>query len=228
VQVSDLMPYTWFVRLPGLASFREPSRITELGLVPAALLAGYAVDWLRAHLAPLVIAVCALALLEAGMSVAPAPTMPDALPQLDAPIAADPSHSIVVDVPFGIRGGVGITGLPFSPESLVLATADGHPRAEAYLSRIPPVTATAIGAEPFYRDLISTQTGHYQFTPAAFRLAAQNARTMKIGWVLLWTPNLRLENYLVTTGFRLDYTADGVLVYRPADDVPLTQTAISG
>src|SRR6266516_3183349 len=40
VRMSALMPFTWFVRLPGLADFREAARFTELGLVAAALLHG--------------------------------------------------------------------------------------------------------------------------------------------------------------------------------------------
>ena len=47
VQVSPIMPYTWFVRIPGLSAFREADRFAILGLVPAALLAGAAVDWMR-------------------------------------------------------------------------------------------------------------------------------------------------------------------------------------
>ena len=43
VRVSAVLPYTWFVRIPGLAGFREAARITLLALVPAALLAGAAV-----------------------------------------------------------------------------------------------------------------------------------------------------------------------------------------
>jgi hypothetical protein len=46
VRVSLLMPYTWFVRVPGLSIFREADRMALLGLVGAALLAGAAVDWL--------------------------------------------------------------------------------------------------------------------------------------------------------------------------------------
>ena len=49
VTVSPVMPYTWFVRIPGLSSFREADRLAILGLVPAALLAGAAVDWMRYH-----------------------------------------------------------------------------------------------------------------------------------------------------------------------------------
>ena len=55
-----LMPYTWFVRIPGLSSFREADRLAILGLVPAALLAGAAVNWLRYHAKPLLVVVLAL------------------------------------------------------------------------------------------------------------------------------------------------------------------------
>ena len=44
VRVSGLMPYTWFVRIPGLGSFREADRLAILGLVPTALLACAAVS----------------------------------------------------------------------------------------------------------------------------------------------------------------------------------------
>lgn len=228
VPVSYLMPYTWFVKVPGLSGFREPSRLCELGLVAAALLGGYAVSWIRQHTrgwarlqgARLVVAaVFAVGLLEAGMGTAPAPTMTAALPALDGPIAADHSRSVVLDVPFGLRGGVGITGQAFNPETLMLATADGHPLADAYLSRVPAVTAADIGIEPFYHGLMNIQSGHYQFTPGELAMAADNARAMKIGWVLLWVSNPHLEHYLTSTGFRLDYRADGALVYRPAADL---------
>ena len=68
VRVSAVMPYTWFVRIPGLSGFREPARILMLGMVPAALLAGAAVNWLRYHAAPAIVVVLALGVLEAGWS----------------------------------------------------------------------------------------------------------------------------------------------------------------
>jgi hypothetical protein len=126
---------------------------------------------------------------------------------------------VVLDVPFGLRGGVGITGQAFNPETLMLATADGHPLADAYLSRVPLVTATDIGIEPFYHGLMNAQSGHYQFTPGELTMGADNARAMHIGWVLLWVSNPHLEHFLTSTGFRLDYRADGALVYRPAADL---------
>ena len=38
---------------------------------------------------------------------------------------------------------------------------------------------------------------------------------MDVGWVLVWQQAPAVRRYLARTGFRLDYTADGVLVYRP-------------
>ena len=217
VRLSWLMPYTWIVRTPGLASFREPARIAEVGLVPAALLAGFTVNWLREHAAPALVAVLAAGVLEAGLAVpAGFGAMPTALPALDRPIAADHSGSIVVDVPFGIRGGAGLIGAPFAPESQVLATADGHPLAVANLSRITPATGNGISGEPFYHALMRVQKGHYQLSAAQLTAAARNARQMNVGWVLLWTADPHLQRYLLATGFRLDYRASGVAVYRPA------------
>ncbi len=217
VRLSSVMPYTWLVRTPGLASFRVPARLAEIGLVPAALLAGYAVNWLRGHAKPAMIAVLAAAAVEAGLSTPPgARTMPTDLPALDRPIAADHSASIVVDVPFGIRGGVGLLGAPFAPQAQVLATADGHRLAVANLSRIPPATDRGIRGQPFYAGLMTVQNGRYHFTAAHLQAAGQNARRMHVGWVLLWTQDRHLNHYLVATGFRLDYRADGVSVYRPA------------
>ncbi len=46
LRVSALLPYTWFIRVPGLSIFREADRMTLLALVGAALLAGAGVDWL--------------------------------------------------------------------------------------------------------------------------------------------------------------------------------------
>jgi hypothetical protein len=216
VRLSWLMPYTWIVRTPGLDSFRVPARIAEIGLVPAALLAGFTVNWLREHAWIVLVPVLAAGVLEAGLS-APAGfgAMATALPALDRPIAADHSGSIVVDVPFGIRGGAGLIGSPFAPESQVLATADGHPLAVANLSRITPATASGINGEPFYHALMRVQKGH-RLSAAQLTVAARSARQMDIGWVLLWTGAPQLRRYLLATGFRLDYRASGVAVYRPA------------
>lgn len=245
VRVSPVLPYTWFVRIPGLSSFREADRLAILGLVPAALLAGAAVNWLRYHARPLIVVVLAVGILEAGYSGNPkVGHIPTALPALDGPIAADHSNSIVVDVPYGLRGGIPDYGGRFDSQALVMATADGHPRAIAYVSRVPTPTINAIKKHAFYTWLIHTQ--HYTtpaqntplsarqiatrsqpiwarkpsrytpVTPGQLAAARQDARRLDIGWVVVWYRNPILLNYLADTGFRLAYRADGVAVYRPA------------
>src|SRR5580704_6815942 len=80
VRLSVIMPFTWFVRIPGLATFREANQFTELALVPMVLLAGAAVEWLRTHIKTGLIPILALALLETGWSGNPGVgAMPTAL-----------------------------------------------------------------------------------------------------------------------------------------------------
>jgi hypothetical protein len=220
VRISMIMPFTWFTRIPGLATFREANRFTELALVPLVLLAGSAVEWLRKHTGAGVIPVLVLALLETGWSGNPGiGSMPTSLPALDGPIAAQHTQSIVVDVPFGIRGGMPVIGDGFAPESMVLATADGHPLANALISRIPADTIKGIEASPFYAALLSAQGGKHRTTNAEFRAAKLSARQMNIGWVLVWRRDPHLIRLIRLSGFRQAYQADGVLVYRPARDV---------
>jgi hypothetical protein len=231
LRVSAVMPYTWFVHIPVLSGFREPARILMLGLVPAALLAGAAVNWLRYHAAPVIVVVLALGILEAGWSGNPGVgSMPTALPALDRPIAADHSGSLVVDVPYGLRGGTDAYGNQFDPEAQVLATADGHPRAVGFLSRVPAPTVAAIKKQAFLAQLVATGKGQPS-TPAQLAAARLDARRLGIGWVLVWRwagrilPSIR---YLHETGFRFDYKADGVKVYRPISDFGRTPAARAG
>lgn len=158
VRVSGLMPYTWFIRLPGLSSFREADRLAILGLLPAALLAGAAVEWCRYHARPVLAVVAAAAILESGYAGNPkVGKIPVSYPGVDRAILADHSGSIVLDLPFGLRGGIPVDGAPFFPQALVMATADGHPRSIAYTSRVPQPTIQAINAHPFYAALIDAQ-----------------------------------------------------------------------
>ena len=159
VRVSNLMPYTWFVRLPGLSSFREADRLAILGLLPAALLAGAAVEWLRYHAKPVLAVVAAAAILESGYSgtTPKVGSIPVSYSGVDRGIRNDHSNSIVLDLPFGLRGGIPVRGVPFFPQALVMATEDGHPRSIAYTSRVPQPTLEAISNHPFYAALIDVQ-----------------------------------------------------------------------
>ena len=159
VRVSNLMPYTWFVRLPGLSSFREADRLAILGLLPAALLAGAAVEWCRYHAKPLLAVMAAAAILESGYSgtTPKVGSIPVSFPGVDRGILRDHTNSIVLDLPFGLRGGIPVDGVPFFPQALVMATEDGHPRSIAYTSRVPGPTIKAINSHPFYYALIHAE-----------------------------------------------------------------------
>ncbi|HEY3734759.1 MAG TPA: hypothetical protein VGL63_12670 [Streptosporangiaceae bacterium] len=218
VRISAVLPFTWLVKLPGVSGFREADRLTLLGIVPAALLAGSAVDWLRQHMRFMLIPVLVLGVLEAGWSGTPdIGTMPTAMPAVDRPIAADHSGSIVVDVPFGIKGGVPMrgSGASFDSEAEILGTADGHPRAVGFLARVPDSTLTGIQHKAFYAGLLNAQDNN-PISQAQLNAARRNARQMGIGWIVVWQSTPLVLYYLQHTGFRFDYHADGVLVYRPA------------
>jgi hypothetical protein len=233
VTVSELMPYTWLIRIPGLSALREADRLALLGLMGAVVLAGAAVqwlwDWLRQHTlrtvaVGAVVVIAAAGFVEAGWSATGAPRMPSAMPSVDGPIAADHSGSIVVDVPFGLRGGVGVTGFAVPPEALLLATADGHPRAISYTSWVPQPTKAGITSYPFYRLLYDAQGGA-RFPPGGADrvIASRSARRANIGWIIVWHRRNRgarpaIVRYLYASGFHIDYQVHagdgGITVWR--------------
>jgi hypothetical protein len=244
VRVSLVMPYTWLIRVPGLSAFREADRLALAGLAAAALLAGFTADRLAAAIrerwtarrdgpaasrrrtgAPLAIAavLTTFALLEMGWSGFPhRTTIPTAYPELDRPIADDFSSSVVVDIPFGLRGGIPLYGSGVNARSLLVATADGHPRAISYTSWVPRRTTAGIRSHPFYARLNAAQHGR-DSTPRQLAAARRDARRMHVGWVIDWKPRTpEISRFLAGAGFRLDYTVSGVAVFRPAGAAPGT------
>ena len=222
VRMSVLLPYTWLIHLPGLSGLREPDRFMLLGLLPAALLAGFAAEWLLRRAVAVLVVALALAVLEVGFSGSPfVGTMPTAIPRLDAPIAADHSGSIVVDVPFGLGGGLGIDGRSVSAHALVEATADGHPRAVSVTSWVPAPTVHAIQAHPFYRDLLAVEAKRGPvptLTAGQLRAARQDALRMRVGWAIVWKPASAgpVIGYLRQVGFRFARKAGNAELYRLA------------
>jgi hypothetical protein len=229
VRVSDVMPYTWFVRIPGLSSFREADRLAILGLMPAALLAGAAAEWARYHARPLLLVILALGVLEAGYSgnypgIPRVGTMPLSY-ALDRPIKADRSSSIVLDVPFGLRGGIPVAGVPFFPQALVMATQDGHRRSIAYTSRVPRNTIHRLMAHPFYSYLVTVEHqvprvcpwalpqvkgksscpepagvvpwAYLKITAAQLTRARLDAARMHVGWAVVWKRNNSVTDFIL-------------------------------
>jgi hypothetical protein len=224
VAMSNLMPYTWLVRIPGLDGLREADRFAIVGLIGAAMLAGMTVQWLcrRRATMPLIALVVALGALEAGWSGA-APSspgyhhvMPTTLPRLDGYLAAGHSKSIVVDFPYGLRGGVGITGAEIAPNAMVIATEDGHPRAISYTAWVSPPSAAGIARHAFYRYLYEAEYSEL-LSPSDRRAARADLRTLHVGWVLMWrnmwtrnSPKRRYAHvyqYLKAVGFVRSKTA---------------------
>jgi hypothetical protein len=230
MRVSMIMPYTWMIRLPALSSFREANRITELGLVAAALLAAAAVDWLWRNAAPFLLVAIVATIFEVGSvgaGTSPPISIAAGLPALDRPIAADHSGSIVVDIPFGVRSAVPLPneGAAFNDEAQVLATADGHPRTIAYVSRLTDSVVDDVLAHPFYDYLMALQHRYDRaFTSALFgrfdggsaelTAATADAHRMDVGWAIVWTPEKGILRYLEAVGFQYEYQADGALVFR--------------
>jgi hypothetical protein len=248
IRVSLIMPFTWLIRLSLFSGFREEFRLLELGLVPLALLAGAAVDWVRRHAWPAVAVLAMLASLETGVAgaiIGPPVAMSTALSTLARPIAGDHSDSIVVDIPYGVRSGAPLPGQgpPFNPQAQILATEDGHPSAVGYVSRLPASTLAALDQQPFYSDLLDVQqaprvTATHLLSAhrgrlrrlARARLDALrlDVRRLGIGWAVVWLHgpgNIpaklpSIERYLTAVGFRFDYQADGALVFRMTQVTP--------
>ena len=225
VVVSDLMPYSWLVRIPGLSGMREADRFALVGLIGAAMLAGLTVQFLskRRITWPLIGVIVVLGALEAGWSGAPSTspgypsnfgyhgTMQSVLPNLDRPILRDHSRSIVVDVPFGLRGGVGVTGQPIAPSALLIATHDEHQRAIAYTSWVSKLANKGIAKHAFYRYLyVAEKAGHLY--PTRIAAARADLKKLHVGWAIewrnVWTDHHqwgrynRVTKYLENVGFR--------------------------
>jgi hypothetical protein len=219
IPFSDLMPYTWLVRTPGLSALREADRIAVVGLLGAAVLAGCTVDYLarRWRTLPVLLAVLALGALEAGWAppAALVQTMRTSLPELDNPIVADSSRSIVLDLPFGLRGGLPDQGLRIPTRALVVATIDGHPRSISYTSWVPEPTWKALMRHPFYHELERAQLHGTKYTKSQLAAPRKDVLRLDVRWVLIWeSVRPAVLDYLEQNGFRYDYQVDGVTVLK--------------
>ena len=168
-EMSGLMPFTWLAHIPSLDQVRAPSRFTLLGLLPATLLAGLGLQALVRR-GPggqsFAIALVAVAVLEAGAPISRDDRqVPLTRNELYAPVKADKSDSILVDVPLGFIDGIGGLG-DNAPETMLRATEHGHPVAGGHLSRLPVNRIGELAAHRFYSDIIIQQSNHILQQPA--------------------------------------------------------------
>jgi hypothetical protein len=220
-ELSALMPYTWYVQLPGFADQRVAARFIMLGLLPAALLAGFGIRalWARARwgqsLLALALVVCAL---DLGSPVSFLGEIEQ--PELYEPIRRDRSDSIVVDVPLSWVTGTRFVGTPTNVQSMLRATEHGHPIAYGVVGRADVDMLASLARNRFYTDLMVQQGGaDFSATgpppPPDPRVGAANARELGVGWAVVQPTAARaVSEYLVAAGFQLVVDRDGVRVFR--------------
>jgi hypothetical protein len=228
-QLSSLMPYTWLVQVPGLDELRIAARFTQLALLPAALLAGLGLQALLARgrvFAWVAVGLLGLALLELGWAPRAGPgtlnldkQVPLTRDELYAPVRADSSRSIVVDLPLAFVSGHGGPGEGVADlEGMFRATEHQHPVATGYLARLPQDRVDAITSHRFYADLIAHQSTVDQGgRPLSSAAGGADARAMGVGWVVIW-PDLgvstEVRRYVRAVGFELVREVDGIELYR--------------
>lgn len=230
VELSAILPYTWFVQLPGMEDFRVAQRFAMVFLLPIALLAGFGVQallgarrrWVHAVTALLLVA----AVVEAGQFADTDNRAPYTRPAVYDPIARDKSDSIVVDVPLGWVTAINTAGaMGYVIEPVMRAAEHGHPIAYGFTNRLSDRRFDRLGSHPFYAGLLRVQypelDGNLVWPtptpPPAPTLAQARAdrERLNVGWAVLWPDTAKeVVPYLEATGFRRSHAADGFTVYR--------------
>jgi hypothetical protein len=227
VDVSLLMPYTWLVHVPGLADVRVAARFGLLAMLPLALLAGIGIGALMARPGRLPKAVLliglAIAIVELGNPMRFSGPME--FDELYAPVEADASDSVVVDLPLSWASGTIAAGHPpdqviHDSESMPLlrATQHGHPVAYGFAARIAPEQLADLSRNRFYTDLLLLQGGSIFYGPVPTatdpKAGAANARRIGVRWVVVWPEaSRRVIPYLRRAGFRRESAERGAILF---------------
>ena len=236
VRLSGVLPFTWLVQVPGLAAFREADRFTLLGLVPAALLGGSTLGWLATRARPLLTrggrrqdqggpgrrpaADCGgsarpwrLAGPAAGRSGSP--FLPRCRPWTARSPRINPARSW-----WTCRSA---SGAGCRSATAPRSTRRPWPWPARTVTRGPSLIPPGSRCPRWRRSAATRSTRGWppprRATPAMRGRPAWpglDARRMDVGWVLVWHATPWVLHYLAQTGFRFDYRADRVSVYRPA------------
>jgi len=219
--LSTLLPFTWFMDLPVLGSLRVPQRFALLGLLPAVLLAATGAEWMFGRLRPLfrgllLAATVGLVLIE-GAVLLPA-NLAATNDAITAPIRADHSNSVVVDVPLSWQSGVSVIGpLYGAAPAMLRATQHEHPIAAGYISRVNQGRIAQLAAQPLYSQLLRVQGQAHLGSVSAREVqqARSNARHLGVRWAVVWPEaGAAAIPYLLRVGFRRVVSSDGSTLMR--------------
>jgi hypothetical protein len=147
-------PWALLRYVPIIGAARMPTRMTILVMMAVAMLAAMALAQLRErsryrHL----LLTAAVTLLIFELMPAPRQLFPAAVPQVTRMIAADPRAIRVLNLPFGIKDGLGSRG-GFSTAYQYYQTAHEKPLTGGYLSRLPPGTFARYRENPALEALL--------------------------------------------------------------------------
>jgi hypothetical protein len=115
------------------------------------------------------------------------------IPSVYRTIAADPAPGVVLDLPFGIKDGLGSLGL-FEPRAQLHQTFHGKPLLGGYLSRVAAETKERYLASPFIRTLMMLSEPGRADTPIAPELIESGRaflRETNVRYVVMHTPLTR-------------------------------------
>lgn len=219
--LSALLPFTWFMDIPIVGTLRVPQRFALLALLPAVLLAVIGAEWLFGRLRPLsrgflLAAAIGLVIVE-GAVLLPA-GLTATHDAITAPIRADRSNSVVVDVPLTWQSGVSLVGpiLAASP-AMLRATQHEHPIAAGYISRVNQGRIAQLAAQPLYSQLLRVQGQAHLGSVSAREVqqARSNARHLGVRWAVVWPEaGAAAIPYLLRVGFRRVVSSDGSTLMR--------------
>jgi hypothetical protein len=192
--VNTHVPGPWaFLRyLPVLGDARMPSRLAVIvSMALAAAFAGALSSLVKAQPGRRRVLLYGVGLaLALELLPAPRPLYRADIPEVYRRVATDPAPGVVLDLPFGIKDGLGSLGL-FEPRSQFHQTFHGKPLLGGYLSRVDEGTKARYLASPFIRALITLSDPGRIGTPIASDLMEAGAafrRDTNVRYVVMHTP----------------------------------------
>ena len=181
-------PWALLRYLPIVGAARMPTRLTIVVTLAAAMLVSLAVARLRdGSRRPRWILAGTVAVLLFELLPSPRPLFSARVPEVTSTIAADPRVVRVLNLPWGLKDGLGSRGA-FSTEYQYYQTTHEKQLLGGYLSRLPPGMVQHYRSSPTPRVLLRLSEGRVvepELLHAATTAAPQFVSDMRIGYVLV-------------------------------------------